>query len=459
MTSVGASNAVLDRPLRIIARALADGSATALDLVEQALSRHDPSLDAYVHFAPDFARQQAAAADSAFAAGAQLGGLQGIPVSFKDLFGISGMPTFAGTPRALPALYAQDGPLVRKVRRQLGVIVGKTHTVEFAFGGLGTSRHHPVPRNPRDRTTHRAPGGSSSGAGVSVIEGSALIAFGTDTGGSVRIPASLTGCVGLKTTLGCWPREGIIPLSPSFDTPGILTRTADDAVFAWEALGGESVGEADGAALRLGIGPGFFFEGCEAGIVEAVCTGLRRLEAAGARLVDSTLPGCDEVYSAYRTGGIVSAELHAFLSSRLPEWIGTLDPRVRRRMDDGSALSASEYLKRKDQYLELSNMARSAFAGVDAILTPTVPIAPPSVDSLSDPDTYTRLNLAVLRNTCVVSFLGLCAVTLPAGLDGDGLPVGLQLIGPPNSEKRLLAIARHIEAVLSRAELWPLPVQ
>jgi aspartyl-tRNA(Asn)/glutamyl-tRNA(Gln) amidotransferase subunit A len=449
---------ILNRPLRAIAAGLADGSLNACDVTERAIGLHDPTLDAYMAWEPSAARQQALAAGAAFAAGVQLGGLQGIPVSFKDLYGVAGMATFAGTPRALPAAWSAEGPLVTRLRHQLGVIVGKTQSVEFAFGGLGTSRHHPVPWNPRDLHTHRAPGGSSSGAGVSVIEGTALVAFGTDTGGSVRIPASLTGCFGLKTTLGRWSTDGIVPLSPSFDTPGILTRTADDAAFAFGALDGEPVPKVDGGKLRLAIAPAFFWQDCDPGIAEQVEAALLLIEAAGAHVTNRDLPGCEEVFDAYRLGGIVSAELYAFLRGHLPQWLETLDPRVRRRMDDGRALEAWEYLQRKARYLTLGAGAAAAFDGIDAMISPTIPITPPAVALLADPETYARLNLAVLRNTCVVSFLGLCAVTLPAGTDAKGMPVGLQIIGPPQCEPRLLAIARHIELILAGADVWPLPV-
>lgn len=446
---------ILTQSLRQIARQMADGTLQARDLFEATLAQHDPALNAYIAYTPDLARKQATAADAAFAAGVQLGGLQGVPASFKDLYGVAGLPTFAGTPRALPDVWTQEGTVVQAVRRQIGVIVGKTHTVEFAFGGLGTSRHHPVPWNPADRATHRAPGGSSSGAGVSVVEGSALIAFGTDTGGSVRIPASLTGCVGLKTTLGRWSTSGIVPLSPSFDTPGLLTSSADDAAFAFEQLDPARVPDLDpGTPLQIGVAEPFFWAGTDPGIAERVHEALALVEAAGAKLTDQTLPGCEEVYRIYHQGGIVSAELYAFLRQSLPDWLETLDPRVRRRMDDGRTLEAWEYLHRKARYAELGAHAAQVLSGYDAIIGPTVPIAPPPVAVLADPDSYARLNLAMLRNTCVVSFLGLCAVTIPAGLDAQGLPVGLQLIGAPHGEARLLAVARHLETILAKADVW-----
>lgn len=442
-----------------IVRNLRDGRLTARELTEAALSRHDASLAAYVTWAPDFARRQADAADSALNAGADLGGLQGIPLSFKDLYGVTGLPTFAGSPRLLPAPWASDGALVARMRRQLAVIMGKTHTVEFAFGGLGTSRHHPVPVNPRDPVIHRAPGGSSSGAGVSVVEGTALLAFGTDTGGSVRIPASLTGTVGLKTTHGRWPAQGIVPLSPSFDTPGILCRSAVDAAFAFTAIDGEAVPDSADAPLVLGVADEFFWSDTSPGVAECVQSAMRSIERGGVSLTDAHLTGAQEVFDIYRQGGIVSAELFAFLSSTLPDWLDTLDPRVRRRMQDGSALTAADYLRLKSRYATLSDAAAASIAPCDAVICPTVPLTPPPVAALDDPDIYAKLNLLMLRNTCVVSFLGLCAVTIPVGLDQAGMPVGLQLIGPPNCEARLLAIALRLERMLDRSGSWALPHQ
>ena len=445
----------LDQSLRHIARNLADGSLRAADLVAAAIARHEPILNAYITWTPDLALQQAEAADAAFAAGQHLGGLQGVPVSLKDMYGITGLPTFAGTPRALPEEWTAQGPLLKCLRRQSAAIVGKTHTVEFAFGGLGTSRHHPVPWNPRDRATHRAPGGSSSGAGVSVAEGSALVAFGTDTGGSVRIPASLTGTVGLKTTLGRWSTAGIVPLSPSFDTPGLLTRSADDAAFSFEQLDTARVPDlAPDTPLRIGVAEPFFWQDCSPGIAERVTEALRLTQAT---LTDQSLPGVAEVYQIYHQGGIVSAELFAFLNGSLPAWLDTLDPRVRRRMDDGSALEAWRYLHRKARYADLAAQAAAVFDTCDVIVSPTVPLTPPHISILQDDATYARLNLQMLRNTCVVSFLGLCAVTIPVGLDAEGMPVGLQLIGAPGTEPRLLAIARLFENRLARAGVWQPP--
>lgn len=449
---------IAEQSLRRISRRLAEGSLRAVDLSEATQAAHEPALNAYKTWAPDGARRQAEAADAAFAAGIRLGALQGIPTSLKDLYGVAGLPTFAGSPRELPAAWQREGPMVRRLREQLAVVTGKTHTVEFAFGGLGTSMHWPVPWNPRDRTVHRAPGGSSSGAGVSLVEGTALLAFGSDTGGSVRIPASFTGTVGLKTTWGRWSLDGIVPLSPSLDTPGILTRSADDAAFAFEALDGEAVPDVESVAtLRIGVAESFFFDETSPGIAERVVEAIGALEAAGASLGPLALPGCDELFDLYFKGGIVAPELFRFLTCDLPDWLPTLDPRVRARLESGGKLEAWEYLQRKARYAALGAAAIEALAEVDVLVAPTVPITPPPVAETADHAAYARLNMLALRNTCVVSFLGLCALTLPVGSDAAGMPVGLQLIGPPHSEARLLALGRAFERLFAARGIWEPP--
>src|SRR5579885_1035112 len=228
------------RPLAEIADALRERRLRAEELFEEAAARHERFgdwLHAYSLWLPERAGETARAADAAFAVGAVSGPLQGLPVSIKDLFAAEGLPCFAGSSRRLPAEpWERDGPLVAALRRQLGVIVGKTHMVEFAFGGTGLNSHWRAPYNPWDMAAHRAPGGSSSGAGISLLEGSACLALGSDTAGSVRIPASMTGTAGLKVTLGRWSTEGVVPLSQSFDTPGLLARSVADAAYGFAAL-------------------------------------------------------------------------------------------------------------------------------------------------------------------------------------------------------------------------------
>jgi len=448
----------LDLSLSEISARLADGRFRVRALVEEAQSRHDPKLNAYRTWVPEFALRQADAADAAFAAGIRLGALQGIPVSVKDIYGVEGLPIFAGSPRELPAKWRQEGPLVRKLRGQIAVIMGKAQTVEFAFGGMGTNAHWPAPWNPQDSKVHRAPGGSSSGAGVSLGEGTALVALGTDTAGSVRIPASMTGNAGIKTTKGRWSTDGVTPLSPTFDTTGLLTRSAADLAFAFRQFDGASVPVVhDLTGTRLGRAERFFWEGTSPGVSERVEEALGLAGADGARIADTALPAAGEVFELYHKGGIVSAELYGFLAAELPGWIDTLDPRVRRRMDAGKALPAWDYLQRKERYVALAADAANSLAEVDALVCPTVPITPPPVADLADDEVYLKTNLLVLRNTCPASFLGLCAVTIPAGRDAAGMPVGLQLIGAPGTEERLLAIAVRLERLLAKKGAWHYP--
>src|SRR4051812_17900516 len=213
LPEIAMPNDLLARPLLEIAGDLREERARARDLVEAAIARHErfgERLHAYSLWAPEQARAVADAADAAFAAGVSAGPLQGMPVSLKDLFAAAGYPCFAGSSRRLPAdPWERDGKLVATLRRQLGVIMGKTHMVEFAFGGTGQNSHHGAPYNPWDAIAHRSVGGSSSGAGVSLLEGSALLAVGSDTAGSVGIPACMTGNAGLKVTLGRWFGVGV----------------------------------------------------------------------------------------------------------------------------------------------------------------------------------------------------------------------------------------------------------
>jgi aspartyl-tRNA(Asn)/glutamyl-tRNA(Gln) amidotransferase subunit A len=218
----------LDLPLSRLAAELRQGGVSAGELVEEAVRRHGERgarLHAYKHFDADGARRAAGTADRLLREQADPPPLCGVPTSIKDLYGVEGLPVFAGTARQLPESWSRDAWLVGRLRAQGAVPMGKTHTVELAYGALGINPHWGTPRNPWDTRTHRIPGGSSCGAGVSLWEGSALLALGTDTGGSIRIPASMTGVVGHKTTQGRWPVEGVVPLSSTLDTVGGLTRS------------------------------------------------------------------------------------------------------------------------------------------------------------------------------------------------------------------------------------------
>lgn len=448
-------------PLRHIYDQLRAGKIRATDLVQSCVAAYDATesqLQAYKTWNGESALQQAQAIDTLLGAGLDLGPLMGIPVSAKDLFAVPGMPTFAGSTQALPG-WDQPGPVVQSVQSQLGVITGKTHTVEFAFGGIGINPHWGTPRNPWDTNVHRIPGGSSSGAGVSLVQGTALLALGTDTAGSVRIPASFTGTTALKTTQGRWSGEGVVPLSSSLDTPGLLARTIADLAFGFEALDPILTGEVESCGavhslkgIRIGIPENFFWEGCDPSIVACVQDAIRRLEAAGAEVSKMTMHGCDTVYEIFKTGGLGAPELSEFLASVHPEQISQLDPIVRMRVEAAETMSANEYLRRVRVLKQASTDAVNIFDEFDVLLTPTVAISPPAVETLADPEAYRHANMMVLRNPSIANLMGLCAVSMPVGKDDQNMPVGLQLMAGPWQESRLLAIAGRIEHELGQAQ-------
>ena len=449
----------LSLPIAELVRRLRDGTLSARALVEEAIdnhARHGERLMAYSHWAPDHARKCADAADAAFAAGACAGSLQGIPISVKDLFAVAGFPTHAGSPKRLPAKFETEGPVVASLRRQLATLMGKTHMVEFAFGGTGHNGHYGAPRNPWDADAHRSPGGSSSGAGVSLAEGSALLALGSDTAASVRLPAAMTGNAGLKLTKDRWSCDGIVPLSHTFDTPGILARSMADAAFGFAALDprlGDGFafmrgvpGSVDG--LRIGIADAAFWDGCENGIDEVVRHAIDQLARAGAVVVDQPLPEAREAVAVFTEGGVSAIELRAFLDRELPEWLATIDPVNGPALKNAENLSAREYLARLLRLAEAARRAAARFDDVDVIAAPTVRLSPHVLSEDTGPEKFWARNRALVHNLAPVNFLALCAATLPVGLDRLGLPVGLQLIARGGDDERLVATACAAERAL-----------
>lgn len=446
-----------------LAKRLRSGDLKSKTIVDAITERHhssDDSLGAYRRWLPDEAAKLAARADEAFQSGSDLGPLQGIPVSIKDLYGWEATDTQAGSPVTLPASWSQAGPVVRRLLDQSAAITGKTHTVEFAFGGLGVNHHLGTPRNPWDGQNIRVPGGSSSGAGVSLQCGSALVALGTDTGGSVRIPAAMTGNVGLKTTAGRWSLDGIVPLSPTLDTPGPLARDMEDVVWAFAAL---DTGVADAASfitqsegfelprLRMAMADDALWQELDDGIEATVEAALKELGRAGATTSTLAMPEVAIATDMHRQGSIASAELDEFLLNELPECRDKLHPIIASRVRDGGDISAREFLGRKRQLQDIARSASGYFDDIDVIVSPTVAITPPILQDIEEIDEYRKNNFMSLRNTNVANCLGLCALTIPVGLDSANMPVGLQLMAAANNEAHLLAIGRACEAVLGNA--------
>jgi aspartyl-tRNA(Asn)/glutamyl-tRNA(Gln) amidotransferase subunit A len=437
-------------------RSLAEGRVDARTLAERAIANHDPALNAYAQWTPEATRQQAAAADAARSVGADTGPLMGMPVSLKDIYAARGWRTCAGSPHALPAEpWERDGPLVTRLKRQLALITGKTNTVEFAFGGLGTNPHWGAPRNPWDR--RRVAGGSSSGAAVSVCEGSALLALGTDTAGSIRVPAAMTGLAGLKLGAGRWPTAGIVPLSHLLDTPGLIARTARDLATGYGALDGDAPAPGprplpDLTGVRLCVPAEVVWDDASPGVAEAVERALTELEAAGARLLRRAVPEVAEALEVFRTTNLAGPDLYRLLTTELEGWLDTVDPAVRQRLDKATEVPAWQWLAARAKVGALSCAAAQRLADCHALVAPTVALTPPEIDAVQSPEAFARANGLVLRNTAVGNYLTMAGVTLPVGLDQAGLPVGMQLLGQPGAEAGLLALAQAVETVLGTAD-------
>ena len=441
-----------------LAVAVRSGESTARSLVEDAIRHHEASdLGAYIVFDAEGARRQADAVDGAVARGEDPGPLAGVTVSVKDLYGVEGLPIRAGTRRALPERWRREGFLVGALRKLGAVIVGKTHTVELAFGGVGLNPNTGTPVNPWDAGEHRAPGGSSSGAGVSLWEGSARIALGSDTGGSVRIPASATGVVGHRHTTGRWPTTGVVPLSTTLDTVGLLTHTAEDSRHAFRAidpLAGHGTPPTPLrpalAGLRIGIPRHGLWQDTQPSVAAAARQALAELEAAGAELLDLDAPELHEAGERYLAGELVQPERFESLERHLPGWTAILDPTVGKRLESAKQVSAVDYVAilRLRRRLSASLHARMKAERVELLATPTLPITPPPLSALSELDAYRAVNRDMLSGTGPASMLDMCAVSLPAGLDEHGMPVGLQLIGCTGSDEALLDRAVLAEEVL-----------
>ena len=457
------SDHIIHSDMRVIAAAMRAGDTSSEALVDEAARRHEAygaALGAYKHWDAERARREAKANDGLLASGYDAGALMGMPISLKDLYGVRGMPIFGGSPAELPKKWREEGPVTEALRLARGVIMGKTHTVEFAYGGIGTNAHWGAPVNPWDGDNHRVTGGSSSGAGVSLSQGSAVVAMGTDTGGSVRIPASVTGNVGLKTTVGRWSLAGIVPLSHTFDTPGPLTRNVTDSALAFAAIDPahsdtevffQSVDGAEVGDITFALCDEHFWDGCSPGIAEGVRQAIAELSAKGARVVSVSFPEATLARESSLRGGIFGAEGLSFIEEYYPDRVSTLDPNVAERFADGRNITAIEYLKALRRIAGLARIANDKLRHVDVLITPTLAVTPPTVEQVADLDSYKHYLGRMTQNTHPVNLLELCSITMPAALDSAGMPVGLQLISCGGREERLLAAALACEKVLGTA--------
>ena len=444
------------RSLHELARGLAEGEFCSVDLVDhfaQRIEALDSALNAFRLPLLDEARTQAAAMDAERRAGTSRGMLHGLPYVAKDLFDVAGHPTTAGCPLLADSHACADSHVVAQLNNAGMVLLGKTNTVQFAYGGAGVNSQHGTPHNPW-HATHHLPGGSSSGSGVAVASGMAPMGLGTDTGGSVRIPAALCGITGLKTTVGRISRAGVYPLSWSLDSVGPLCRDVADTGALLDVMNGEdahdytthghqrenfAAAQADLTGLRIAFGESAFFDGADAQVVRAVRGAASVFESLGATVSRIEFPEATQALALNPRGQVIAAEAYALNRQLIENHFDELDPVVAFRMAKGREITAADYLQTVNEWNALRGRALERFAEVDIVLCPATMItAKPLADALSSIDRYAELNLAYLRNTAIGNILNLCGLSVPCGFDDQGLPIGLMLYARPFGERNLL---------------------
>ena len=381
--------------------------------------------------------------------------LAGLPVSIKDLFDFPGDVTTAGSVALVGAEPARiDAVAVARLRAAGGVVVGRTNMSEFAFSGVGVNPHYGTPHNPCDTQVPRIPGGSTSGGGVSVAAGTSFIGLGSDTGGSIRIPAALCGIVGFKNTARLTPLEGALPLSSTLDTVCALTRSVRDAVLAHEIIAARKVVRNDVplAGYRLAVASTQMLDGIDATVARAFERSVKRLRDAGARIDEITLWQIQDLGSLQSTGGFAAAESYAWHRQLLARDASRYDPRVRVRIERGASMKAYEYIELQRARGAWMRAVGQALAGFDAVLSPTVPmVAPPIADvapGSERDEAFFRTNALLLRNTSVVNMLDGCAISLPCHAP-DELPVGLMAWHGALHDDTILNLALQIEKICS----------
>jgi amidase/aspartyl-tRNA(Asn)/glutamyl-tRNA(Gln) amidotransferase subunit A len=438
--------------------AVRSGTLKAGDLLDVALDEADgrAAQHAFIRRFDAQARSAAAAVDAARAAGSPLPSLAGLAVSVKDLFDVAGWPTTAGSrvlQGAPPA--AADAPVVARLRQAGAALVSHTNMSEFAFSGVGINPHFGTPANAATAAldaTPRIPGGSSSGAAVSVACGAAWAALGSDTGGSIRIPAALHGLVGFKNTQRLTPLQGSVPLSTTLDTACAITRSVRDAVLLHEVLAARSVRlvQRPLRTLRLAVPLTLMLDGLEPAVASGFERTLTRLRDAGAHVEDLPLPQLGQLAALNAHGGFASAEAWAWHRHRLATDGDRYDPRAAIRMRRGAGISAADHIDLIHARAAWIQGVEAALAGFDALLSPTVPmLAPPLAPLLADDDAFFAVNAGLLRNPSAVNFLDGCAISLPCQRDGEW-PVGLMVWGPALTDDTVLDVALTIEQELGR---------
>ncbi len=449
MPSANADPALL--PAHVLSAEIGAGRLSPVDVVDALLARiraQDQKLHAYVEVYADEARLAAEAADKAIRSGHRIGPLHGIPIALKDLIEIEGRVTTGGSQVWHDRRSAYTATIARRMIAAGMIVIGKTHTVEFAMGGWGTNQHRGTPWNPWDPAVPRTPGGSSSGTGVAVAACMAPWGIGTDTGGSVRLPASWCGLSGLKTTIGRVSTYGILPLSPSLDTPGPMARSVEDAALLYQAIEGpdpndpRTLGRPPAGAmpmmsrgvrgLKLARMPAVERDHVDAEVLAAYDLAVETLEKLGAEIVTVELPRRFSDYTQL-TGRIIGAESYFLVGDLIDDTSLPIDDAVRPRIATGRGISARDYLAALREQAEAKQEFAAALGDADALLTPTTTTAAiplDAVDQSTTPAHFTRF----------VNALEICALAVPDGFTASGLPLSLQIVCRAYDEATALRI-------------------
>lgn len=443
---------LLVEPIHVLAPKIAAGEISPVELTRQCLARietTDRALHAFVEVYRDEALAAADAAERAIRAGAYLGPLHGVPLALKDLIEFAGRQTTAGSASWTGRISTITATVAERARAAGMVIIGKTHMVEFAYGGWGTNRAMGAPRNPWDGRVHRVPGGSSSGSGVAVAAGMVPAAIGSDTGGSIRIPASMNGLVGLKPTYGRVSNYGVVPLSHTLDSAGPMTRSVEDAALVYRSICGADLNDPDTLAhgphdpltslkrgikgLRIGVLVRDQLETAAPEVLAAVDSAISVLRGLGAVLEEVRLPRALVDYVPLATT-IIQSEAFAHRGD-----VATRDPKIYdsgayERILSGRDVPAARYAMALRQRREEQRVVHAQFEDYDAIITPTTPIAAIDITRADEAD------MPLGNFTRLANFLGLCGLAVPCGFTADGMPLSLQLLGAPFCEERILRI-------------------
>ncbi len=445
--------------LRAAIEALTGGQVSAPGLLSQSLALADGGAcqHAYIRRFDDQARATAQAVALQHAAGAPLPPLAGLAISVKDLFDVAGQPTTAGSAAMSDAgIAARDCPAVARLRAAGAALTGHTNLSEFAFSGVGINPHHGTPVNPAAlgiNATPRIPGGSTSGGAVTVATGAAWAALGSDTGGSIRIPAALQGLVGFKSTQRLVPLDGAVPLSPSLDTACAITRSVRDAVLVHGILAARQPAPLRRPlrALRLAVAQSMMLDGLDAEVARAFEQAIECLRGAGALIEDLRLAPLADLAGLQTEGGLPAAEAWAWHRDRLTERGAQYDPRVAQRIRRGQAMGASDYIDLLEGRRRWIAAVETELNGFDAVLSPTVPmVAPPLAPLLSNDSRFFAINALLLRNPSAVNMLDGCALSLPCHAPGQ-MPVGLMVWAPALRDDTVLGVALAIESALAAA--------